>query len=72
MMQNNNFNGYSMLNIDNSQFFQNGINSYANNPYDLAFNRYQSSQISLSANQASSETMIMTLFQIIDNQAKSL
>lgn len=61
-----------MLNIDNSQFLQNGINSFANNPYDIAFNRYQNNQISLSGNQAPSETMIMTLFQIIENQGKSL
>ncbi len=38
----------------------------------MLFNQFQNNPGSLSANQASSETMILTLFQIIETQAKSL
>lgn len=54
-----------MPNLQNPPFIQNGFGSFSENPYSMLFNSFQNNVPSISANQANSEAMIMTLFQII-------
>ena len=53
VIPNNGFGNYPMLNIDNPQYFQNGTNSFGDNPYSMIFNQFQNAA-SVTANQASS------------------
>lgn len=70
-MTNVGFGNYQMLNLDDPRYFPNSMPSFSDNPYSMLFNQFQNGA-SLNANSGSSYTMILTLFQIIDNQSKSL
>jgi hypothetical protein len=64
MMPNAGFGNFPMLNVENPQYFQNSMPAFGDNPYSMLFSQIQNSS-SLNNNQASSEAMLMTLFQII-------
>jgi hypothetical protein len=64
MMPNAGFGNFPMLNVESPQYFQNSMPAFSDNPYSMIFSQFQNSS-SLNNNQASSEAMLMTLFQII-------
>jgi hypothetical protein len=64
MVPNAGFANFPIFNVENPQYFPNSMSAFGDNSYAMLFNQFQNGS-SLNNNQASSEAMLMTLFQII-------